>query len=164
MHPMARQAGKGVRFNVAGLGEAKKALDALPGVVAKKVLRKAIRQAMRPVKSAVEANAPVGETGAIRSAVKIRVPKKRRRNVIAIDVQIGKGDFTGDTYYAAMREFGHKIRRTPRGPVVGVAEGTHYMERAAKSEEDGAKAEVVRLIKAGLPAAIREAKKLGKGK
>ncbi len=154
---------KPVTFRIEGLGAAQRALSALPGAVARKVIRPSIREAMRPVKAGIQSTAPV-KSGAIRRHVKIRAAKRIRRGAIAIRAQIGKEDFQGDQYYAAMVNFGHAIRRAPRGPEVGRVAPVGFMERAFQTTEAVARSTAIAGIKARLPDAIREARRAGGGK
>jgi HK97 gp10 family phage protein len=152
------KSGKGVSIKIAGLGSLQKSLDALPSVMAKKVIRSSIRDALRPVKRAVEANAPTGDTLAIKRSVKIRAGKKVKRGRIGATVVIGEGDFLGKTFYAAFREYGHAIRKINRGPVVGRVAPLRFMGRAYDSTGPTARSDAVRRIKERLPAAIKAAR------
>jgi hypothetical protein len=128
--------------------------------VARKVIRQSIREAMRPVKTGIQSTAPL-KSGAIRRNVKIRAAKRVRRGSIAIRAQIGEEDFKGDQYYAAMVNFGHAIRRKPRGPEVGRVAPVAFMERAFQATQGAARAAAIAGIKARLPDAIREARNAG---
>jgi len=140
----SRRAGAGRSFVVTGVRELDRALRELPLKLGKKVIRQAIRQALRPVKAAVEANAPV-DTGKLRSKVKVRAGKGKR-GTIRLVVRIGEGDFAGQTFYAAMVEYG-----TSKQP------GQHYMLRAFESTRIQARDEAIRLILEGVE---REARAL----
>lgn len=158
--PTRRKAGKGrVAFTISGLGSAQRALNALPPAIEKKVIRQAIRKSLRPVKLAVEQEAPKGETGLLADSVKIRAVKKRKRGRIALQVRIAEGDFLGETYYAAMVEFGHALRDVPRGPEVGRVPADPFMERAFDRTAKPAREEAIREIKLGVD---RETRRLAR--
>lgn len=129
-------------FKVTGLNEVRRAYRELPRRVAGKVVRGAIRQALKPVKAEVEKLAPRGETKLLAKSVKIRARPKVRRGVIAIDVRIGEGDFKGVTFYAAFVDLGTKLQ-PPQG----------FIERAFEATKDSAAEEVRTLIVVGI---IRE--------
>lgn len=143
-------------FKISGIKGIDKALTELPNRVAKKVIRKAMRSALKPVQSRVKALAPVGETGQLKQAVKVRA-SKRKKKLIFLNVRIGKQDFTGDTYYGAMVEFGHKIRSG--GQVVGQVEGQHFMQKAFDQTAPQARDEATKAIKEGIE---QEAKALAR--
>lgn len=133
----SRSAGSGRSFVITGVLELDWALKELPIRLGKKVIRQAIRQALRPVKAAVEANAPV-DTGKLKSKVRIRAGKGKK-GTIKLVVRIGEGDFAGQTFYAAMVEYG-----TSKQP------GQHYMLRAYESTRIQARDEAIRLILEGV--------------
>jgi HK97 gp10 family phage protein len=118
---MARKAGKGQVLTIKGLKEVDRALKKLPGVIAKKVLRQALRKAMKPVRDEVKQDAPV-DKGLLKSAVKVKAGK-RSRNSVSVVVRIGEGDFKGETYYGALQEFGFE-----RDGIL--YPGKHFMENA----------------------------------
>lgn len=123
---------------VTGLREIDRALKELEPKLGKKVIRQAMRKAMKPVKAAVEQNAPVGETGLLASSVKIKAAKKSRKS-FGMDVRIGEQDWVGDTWYAAAQEYG-----TSR------MAGSGFMRKAFDEQGDEAKAIALREIVAGL--------------
>ncbi len=106
---MARQSGKGIAFKIEGLGKLQKSLDALPAAVAKKAVRQSIREALKPLKRAVEEKAPVGKTLAIRRSVKLRAAKRARKGRIAAEVRIGQGDFSTRVKGSHRGEFGRIV-------------------------------------------------------
>jgi HK97 gp10 family phage protein len=110
---MPRKSGAGVTFTIAGQKELTKALRGLPVKVQKNVIRQAMRAGMKLVQEEAKRVAPVGETGDLKSAIKIRAGKTRRGS-IAIEVRVGEGDFKGDQYYAAFLEYG--TSRMPAKP------------------------------------------------
>lgn len=122
---------------VIGIKEIDRALKSFEPRVAKKLVKAAMRKAMRPVKAAVEQNAPV-DTGLLRSAVKIRASKKSRTS-FGIDVRIGEQDWVGQTWYAAAQEYG-----TSR------MEGTGFMRKAFDETGEEAKAIALRELLAGI--------------
>src|SRR4051794_8491302 len=132
-------------FTIRGVEEIRRAYKLLPRRVANKVVRQGIRKGPRPMKAAVEANAPRHTRKTARS-VKVRARKKRRRGDIAIDIQIGEGSYRGTTFYAAFPEFG-----TSRQPA------QHYMERAFEQTKDQCRSIAADEIHAGM---LREWKNL----
>lgn len=135
---MAR-AGGGMSYSVSGVKEIQRAYQLLPKKVANKVIRQAVRTALKPVLIETKAQAPKGKTLALSRSVKLRVRTGRKRGVIAYDVRIGDGDFLGETFYAAMVEYGTKKQQ-----------GQHYMEAAFDSRKEDAARTAVELVAAGV--------------
>jgi HK97 gp10 family phage protein len=129
---------------VTGIKEIDRTLRRLEPKIAKKLIRQSMRAALKPVRAAVIASAPVGETGQLRKAVKLKAGP-RRKGVIELDVQIGAGSFKGETYYGAMVELGTKKQQAQ-----------HYMREAFEKTAPAAKALGIELIGKGI---LQEAKK-----
>lgn len=113
---------KNVSWVVTNVKELDQQLRKLEANIGKKIVRKAMRKALKPVQMAVKANAPVGEHGRIPEAVKIRAGKYKKGK-ISVNVQIGEKAFQGDAWYAQYPEFGLESRDYP---------AQHYMERASE--------------------------------
>lgn len=126
---MARKAGDGNKLVViTGVKAIDRRMKMLPDRLKKKVIRQAIRKALKPVQVAVKAQAPVA-SGQTKRAVRIRAVKSKKRDRIALEVKIGAGDYKGDQYYAAFVQYGHNIAR-PRGNVIGHVQENPFMSRA----------------------------------
>jgi HK97 gp10 family phage protein len=151
---------KTVKYTIVGLGRLQRSLDALPPALAGKVIRKAVRESMKPVARTAASDAP-SKTGKLARSIRVRA-MKRKKGRIGVAVQTDKGNFQGETFYGAMREFGHAIRRVNRGPAVGQAKGSHFMQGAYETHGSSARADAIGRIKSGLPAAIAEARRAGK--
>jgi HK97 gp10 family phage protein len=149
--PTKRTAGRSVRYVITGVKEIDRRLKQLEPKIAKKVIRQSMRQALKPVRSAVQAEQKIGPfaTGATAKAVKIRAGRGQKRGKITIEVRIGQGDYQGDQFYAAFVEFGTKRM-----------EARHKMEAAFDRTKEAAKDTAVKLILAG---AEREIRSLGSG-
>jgi|GEM_PF-1421754 len=143
---MARKAGKGIEYTITGVKEIRNAYRLLPKKVANKVVRQSIRQALKPMLSHAKRTAPKGETGMLRKKIKIRTRAKKRRGTIALDARVGEGDFKGETYYAAMVNFGTSMQPAQ-----------HFMERSFDATKGKAETDVKEFIKQGT---IEEWKKL----
>lgn len=132
------------KMTVTGIKELDRLFRQLPDKIGKKVARQSIRKALQPIKKAVEANAPRGETGHLSSSVKIRSAKKSRQS-FGIDVRIGLDGWTGDGWYAAAQEYG-----------TSEIEGSGFMRRAADEKRDEALTIVKREIADRLEQEIRK--------
>ena len=99
-------------FSLNGLPEVKKALLEMDKKMSKTLLKKAMREGMKPMRAAVKAAVPV-VSGDMRKAVKIRTLPKSRTS-FGVIVGIGDRDFVGKQYYAAMVEFGTS-KQAPQG-------------------------------------------------
>ena len=83
--------------------------QALERGVGKKVLRRALREAGRPVLASAKQNAPV-DTGKLKDTLKLRA-KKSRRNTYGVEIRTGTRselgiDSTAGGFYPASQEFG----------------------------------------------------------
>ncbi|WP_165068264.1 HK97-gp10 family putative phage morphogenesis protein [Paludisphaera rhizosphaerae] len=92
---------------VTGIEEIDRRLRQLEPAIGKKVVRQAIRQALKPVLAAAKANAPV-ESGALKRSIKLRAvkPKVRRKGVVGLDVRVDKDSAEGGAWYAPRVELG----------------------------------------------------------
>jgi hypothetical protein len=95
-------------LNVAGLEETRTFLGNMP-VALKASLVKAMLELGGELRSAIEAGAPVGKTGALRASIKANVTELR--GGVQLDVSAG----SNQAFYARWVEAGHFIRRTGRG-------------------------------------------------
>lgn len=137
---------KSLGLTIEGNKNVEKALNALAPTIAKKVLRKAMRQALQPTKRAVQDEAPV-ESGFTRKSVKLRAFKGSRKRIRMI-VTIGEGFYLGKTYYAAFVEYGtSKMAANP------------FMRRAFDRTKDTAKKTAMILILDGALEAAKKSKK-----
>lgn len=83
------------------LGKALKRL----GPAANKILRKVLRAGTKEVANEIKSIAPVGETGQLKRAIKVRAAK-RKKGRIAFMAQIGEGSFKGETFYGSFVDLG----------------------------------------------------------
>src|SRR5438045_385111 len=103
-------------YTITGVKEIDRALRSLPAKIAKKVIRQAMRTALKPVKDEVKLIAPK-RSGNLAKSIKLKAGT-RSRTKIRLNVSIGDRDFTGKTFYGAMVELG-----------TVKMEGQHFMER-----------------------------------
>lgn len=92
-------------------------LSALPGKLQRKAFRTASRRAGKIYAEAAKARAPV-DTGQLRRSIKVRA-LKRSRTAVGVTVGTSKKDYTGDQFYAAFIEYGHKLGKRKRGGNAG---------------------------------------------
>lgn len=147
------------RFKITGIKEIDEALKELEPKLQKKVLRQAMRKSLKPVRDAVENQAPIGETGELAENVKIKAGK-RKKDTIRLNVQVGAGDFTGDQYYASFVEFGHKVGSRKLGDKRQEVPPDDFMKRGFDQTKNEARDTCLQLIKDGL---LREANKGANG-
>jgi HK97 gp10 family phage protein len=138
------------RVSLTGAKEIAIAMGKLETKLARKVASKALRAGAKVVQAEAKRIAPV-KSGALRNSIKVRAGKNKKtyRSII-----VGSGEkwFTGDEFYAAFVEFGHRIgkassgirRARKRGVDTAASdqrkevEGVHYMERAYEATKQQA--------------------------
>jgi len=120
---------RGGPFQILGLDEINKKLAKLEAAIGKKIIRKEIRKALKPVKDRVKALTPVGETGQIKRAIKVMAGRSKKGS-ITYRVVIGKQNFHGKSFYGAFAEFGTKRQKAQ-----------HFMKRGFDQTAQKAKAD-----------------------
>jgi HK97 gp10 family phage protein len=128
---------KQLGFEIEGVEKLIHALSGLPDKVSKVIVKKAIREAMKPVAAKVRELAPK-DTGAPKQSVKVRATK-RKRGRLGVVVSISSGHFKGDQYYGSFQEFG-----------TTKMEGKHFMKEAAKLTRQAAAQRAIDLITQGI--------------
>jgi HK97 gp10 family phage protein len=121
---------------ITGVREIDRALKGLEPKLAKKVLRQALRSGLKPVLAQVRANAPVGETGALKGSIKIYTARTRKK-VIKLRVVAHQGK--GRSPHAAAVEFGTANQ-----------DGRHFERDAFDATKDRARQIAVAEIRAGV--------------
>jgi HK97 gp10 family phage protein len=100
--------GNMVDIEIKGLDEIEKRLKQLPQKVAKKVVRKAVREGAKPILKAAQSKVPV-KTGALKKSLKVRAMKaKLAKGGAGVHVGVSDQWFKGDLFYGGMVEFGTK--------------------------------------------------------
>lgn len=116
------------RLRITGHKEIDKKLRKLPEKVTKKILRRAMTKALKPVRDTARGYCPV-DTGKLRDSIKIRAGN-RSRLAIKRQVTTSGSDnmFSGETYYGGMVEYGtQNMQAKP------------FMRPAYDAEKDNAK-------------------------
>jgi HK97 gp10 family phage protein len=135
----------GSYFRIDGVRELRQVFRKLPAVAAKKVVRKALRTALKPIATDARSRAPV-VTGAMRDAIKVRAKAKRKRGYIGLEIRVGTHNFMGKTFYAGFQELGTRRMR-----------GRHFMENAFNAGSAQAAETIKRMLLDGI---VTEAAKL----
>ncbi len=136
------KAGTG-RSLVIGVPDIDRKLKKLPAALARKTLSTSMRESMRPVLTAVREETPVGETGQLRRAIRLRVAKTKRGNIKLV-VMIGEGFFVGKTFYGSFVELGAEH-----------IEARLFMTRVYERMKAAVKRDAIARISSGLDAAIK---------
>jgi len=138
-----------VDVKLKGAAETAERLRQLPKKLQKKMLRRGLKNAAKPILKSARTNVPV-KSGALKKAIKVRAGKRTKGQ---LSVVIGPSEkwFVGDYFYAGMVEFGHNIGKrkgshTENKGAIGKGnvirewkEGTHYMKNAYEANKDKAK-------------------------
>jgi HK97 gp10 family phage protein len=88
-------------------------------------------------------------TGRTKKAIKVRT-RRARKGVKAMQVGVGEAWFTGDEFYAAFVEFGHKQGSRKLGDRRKQVPGEHFLEYAFDELKDAATAAIEETFLEGL--------------
>lgn len=159
-----------ISFKLHGIERTIAALEWLDKKVRRKVVSKAMRAGAKVIQQRAKANAPKGETGNLKRAITVRASKyigrrKKNRNEVSFNAQIGAGNFKGKTFYGAFQEFGHHVgkrstalrdykRATGEDPRRFI-EGKHFIERAGKQGEGEAVSVIISTLRQGIEEAAK---------
>lgn len=147
----------GKKAIVTGIPEIDRKLRSLPTRVANKVVRQAMRAALRPLAAAAAREAPEGVTGDLERSIKVR-SGKRSRSAIRMGVVVAEDNFRNrKKFYAAFEHLGHRVRvgrRTGPGRKKEFGDSKvppdPFMRRAYDSGADAAKATAEHRIRDGI--------------
>lgn len=143
---------KAMSVKVEGLPQLIKALTAFEKKVMNKGLKKCFRDGSKVIAKAVKDETPKGQSGFLRKAIKVRAAK-RKKNRIGVNVQIGEGNFKGDSFYGGFVEFGTK---TADGKVK--IKGRRFMKKGFDKSKDAAAAAMVESLRESIANAAYEAR------
>lgn len=129
----------------------KAALEQLPGSLQRKVLKKALRAAAKPIVQETKATAPV-HTGLLKRSFTVRSLKSRKRGSVGIKITT-----RGRAPHAHLVELGTQYRETKSGKSTGKVTGQHFMGRAAEAKAGQA----VDIFQQQLAAAVIKEAKVG---
>lgn len=164
---------------ITGAKETAVKLDALDKKVRRKVVNKAVRAGAKVIATRAKANAP-RKTGFMARKITVRASKyignrRKKRGEIAINAQIGQGNFKGKAFYGGQQEFGFKTGKRGDETMRPVRfadgtwrliksktpyrrkqiEGKHFMERAGKQGESEAVGVIMTTIRQGIEEAAK---------
>jgi HK97 gp10 family phage protein len=155
------------RCKITGVKEIDRALRRIPQEMQKKALKQGLTAALKPVRKAIQADAPV-KTGNLRRSIQIKLSKGRKTGMLWVAVGWRKkkksdkppkpGVDTRDAFYTPFQEFGwgSKIKgKRKKGSkrnnkqISGKARqvpGKHFIENAFKATAGTAVSDAERLI------------------
>lgn len=136
-------------IKITGIKETDNAIKELGKNLSKKIMRKSMREALKPVQQACKQNAPV-DRGNLKKAIKIKAMKKSRKG-FGVKVEIGEGDFKGDTFYGAFQEWGWKTGKRGSENRHEI-KGKGYMRKGFDETKESAKEDAIKKIKKGIEA------------
>ena len=101
-------------MTVKGAEQIEKALLNLDRKLARKIVRKALRPALKPILAKARALVPV-ESGALRKSLKLATGRRKRGEfkMIVWSGEKGMKLNTGEAFYGAFLELGHKYGKRP---------------------------------------------------
>jgi hypothetical protein len=94
-------------ITITGMDDLNKQLARLSSKDGKKAIRRAMRASLKPMKAMLRVTLPLGETGVLRRAVKIKAARGKRGE-IRLTVGLGDKSFKGGKYYGSFRILGTK--------------------------------------------------------
>jgi len=94
----------GINIDISGEKELIRSLDSLEPKVAKKIVRQALRPAMKEIITNAKGRAPV-DSGALKKSLVTRAARRSRRNIGVLGIVRAERKAN---YYAAPVELGHK--------------------------------------------------------
>jgi HK97 gp10 family phage protein len=141
----------GTRFKLVGGDELFRRLHELPAKVAKTIGRRALRDGAKEILLQAKANVPV-RSGRLKKSLKVRAGKQRKKETISVLVSTGKKWFTGDTFYGAFVEFGHRFGRRRLGNSRRKVDGKRFVERAYEERREAAATRVLDSLRTGIEA------------
>ena len=137
---------KFVSIEVLGDKALQRKLKAIPIALERKIVRKALREAARPVLATAQALVPV-ESGKLKKGLKLRALRKQKRGQFGVQVRTPTHDELGTPYglrayyYPAHLELGH-----------GNVAGRPFLRNALDSNRTTSTAIAAREIRAGIEA------------
>lgn len=139
-----------VNLELSGLKQVELTLQRLETRVQRQVASKALRAGLKIIEAGAERNAPIGHylypsqaarrtPGTLKKGISVRAGR-RTKDAVTMVVGVGKRWFTGDEWYAAFVEFGHKVgKRTTRMEATAkrIAGDLRRESRAARAQGGG---------------------------
>lgn len=129
-------------WEIEGLKELQTYFNTLEVKLKKVIVRKALREGAKIIKLATLKFVPV-KSGKTKDSIKVRAAK-RKTGRIAYLVQIGKGDFQGETFYASFLEYGFRLK-TKYGSKTIPAQA--FMRQGFDSSKEAAKNKALEILK-----------------
>lgn len=120
-----------------GFDRFRSSMRQLESKIQKKVVRQALRAGAKIIHREAKQEAPE-LTGRTKRAVRVRAAR-RSRKFFGVNVQVGKQDFTGETFYAAFVELGTQH-----------IQAMHWMKQAFERKKNEAKEAVLRTLGEGI--------------
>ncbi len=142
------KAGGAIRVTLQGGAQLLAKLKRLEKKQAGGLIRKGLRAGAKIIAKETKSNAPVGPTGRLAKAAKVRA-MRRKRGRLGVLVQIGSGFYQGETFYGAFVVLGRKTGKrnsSNRRQVLA----NNFMKRAAETKQTEAIAALEDAVRTGL--------------
>lgn len=111
------------------------------GVEFKKQEAEILRAGAKPIHATTKSLAP-RKSGALAKSIKIKT--RRRKGKVTVAIQTARGDFKGDTFYAAFQELGTAERFHKSGKSVGQVGAKNFFAEGFNREQANAEAIIER--------------------
>ena len=118
-----------VTVKAEGMEELDRKLKLLTFPEIRGIVSKSLRAGAKVAQKEAKELVPV-RTGKLKANLKIRAGRKKK-GYVSIHVMIGDKYWTGDTWYGAFVEWGHKIGHRRLGNTRTALPGEHFLEYAA---------------------------------
>lgn len=133
-------------FSIEGDKEVQAKLDQLEPKLAKKIMRKALREGQKVISKEAKANAPK-DTGALRKSISVRAGKRSVSKMTFYTI-ISEGTNKAKRWYGNVIEWGSKKR--------GI-EAQHYMRQAFNTKAEEAKQTTIKEVLKALDETVKGA-------
>lgn len=128
-----------------GMEELDRKLKLLAFPEARKVISSSLRAGAKVEHQAAKAAVPT-LTGKLLQNIKVRAGK-RKKNYVTVHVMIGKQYWTGEAWYGAAVEFGHRLGSRKLGNSRKQIPGEHFLEYTAEETAQAVIAKIAETTK-----------------
>ncbi len=161
-------AGDFIAFDIRGSKQLARAFKALPAQVQQRSVRKAVSFALTPLLRSVKAEAPEN-TGALKESMRKKTKVYKGKGVVMgmvgpdkSFIRYYRGQKQVPANYIQPLTYGHIIRNTKGGPVIGTVRPNRFMMRAHRKAQPAMKQRFISKLKKEWPKDLQRFATTGK--